>query len=219
MSNTVGASHVERDTQSLHAHFVSILPRVQTHAEVRFRHLRCPGRRADAIQEVIAIAWKWYLHVQEQGKAVDEFVMALADLAVRHVRSGRGLCGQQRARDVLSARAQWMKGFRVERLPASTRLLHDSLYSDPHGQDAIDTLEQRLRDNTITPPPEQAAFRLDYAAWLSRLGARHRAIIEDMILDHRTNELAAKHRVSPARISQMRREFWQDWRRFHGEEV
>src|SRR4051794_4393408 len=95
----------------LHAHFLAILPRIQLHAEISFRYLRCPSSRDDAIAEVIGISWKWYLRLMERGKDVDGFVTTLAALAVRHVRSGRRLCGQERARDVFSSRAQMMKNF------------------------------------------------------------------------------------------------------------
>jgi hypothetical protein len=47
-------------------------------------------------------------------------------------RAGR-LCGQERSEDVLSFVAQRRHGFRVERLPASTRSPHEHLYADPHG--------------------------------------------------------------------------------------
>ena len=101
---------------ALQQNFLAMLPRIELHAEIMFRHLRCPHKQADAIQETIAVAWQWFLRATEQGKDVDEFVMALADYAVRHVRSGRKLCGQLKAKDVFSPRAQQKKGFTVEAL-------------------------------------------------------------------------------------------------------
>jgi hypothetical protein len=83
----------------------------------------------------------------------------------------------------------------------------------------MDAFEERLRDNTQSPVPEQAAFRADYPTWLAQLSTRHRAIIEDMALDVGTQELARLFKLTPGRISQMRREFHLNWRRFHGEEV
>jgi hypothetical protein len=203
----------------MQAHFLSILPRIENHAQIRFRHLRCPGEREDAIAETIAIAWKWYLSISGRGKTIDDFVMTLADLAVRHVRSGRRLCGQEHSRDVLSSRAQRTKGFRVERLPSSTQRAHEALHGDPHAQSHTDAFEERLKDNTQTPPDEQAAFRIDYRDWLSQLGERNRRIVVDMALELGTGELAARHRVSPGRISQLRKEFHATWQHFHGEPV
>ena len=204
-------------TCQLQAAFLQVLPRIQTHAEIHFRHLRCPGRREDAVAEVVALAWEWFLRLTERQKDVAEFVSAVADFAVRHVRSGRGLCGQQRSKDAMSPVAQRLHGFRVEPLTYPFRQGHDGLFSDPHGQDTRDAFEERLRDNTVTPPEEQAAFRIDYRVWLSQLGDRNRRIAEDMALDHSTRELAARHRLSQGRISQLRREFHLDWRWFHGE--
>jgi hypothetical protein len=199
-------------------HFLAILPRIETHARVCFRGLKCPGKHADAVAETIAIAWRWFLQLDEQGKNVDEFVSALASYAARHVRCGRRLCAAaEKARDVLSAVGQHRHGFRVEPLASSTCQNHERLYGQPHGQDHVDALEEHLRDNTRSPVAEQAAFRIDYPAWLGQLGSRHRAIVGDMALAHSTGELALKHKVSPARISQMRREFHLDWQRFHGE--
>jgi hypothetical protein len=40
----------------LHAEFVAILPRVETHARIHLRHLRCPARRADTLAEVVALS-------------------------------------------------------------------------------------------------------------------------------------------------------------------
>jgi hypothetical protein len=201
----------------LHARFLSILPRSKTHAQIRFRHLRCPGRREDAIAEVIAVAWKWFLRLNEQNKDVNEFVSTLADYAVRHVRSGRRLCRQKMSKDVLSPLAQQKHSFKVETLASSTQCSHEVLYGDPHGQKHADAIEERLKDNTVTPPPEQAAFRIDYPEWLSQLGTRNRAIAEDMAIGETTQDLANKYPISQGRISQLRRELHEDWLRFHGE--
>ena len=45
----------------------------------------------------------------------------------------------------------------------------DDLYASPHGQEMQDTYEDRLKDNTRTPPADQAAFRIDFAQWLKTL--------------------------------------------------
>jgi hypothetical protein len=197
--------------------FLAILPRIETHAKVHFRFLQCPGKRADAIAEVVAVAWKWYVRATQQGKDPGEFVSALADYAVRHVRSGRRLAGQEPAKEVLSPLAQHRHKFNVEQLDHSTQRAHERIYGEPNGQQTMDAFEERLRDNSVSPVPDQAAFRIDFPVWLSQLGPRNRDIATDMALDLRTNELALKHKTTPGRISQLRREFHDDWQRFHGE--
>jgi hypothetical protein len=203
---------------ALHRHFLAILPRIELHAQIHFRHVKCPGRRADAIAEVIAVAWKWFLRLAEQpAKDVNDFVSAIATYAVRHVRSGRKLAGMEKSKDVCNPHAQRRHDFKVESLSHSTRCGYERIYGEPFGQQTMDAFEERLRDNTHSPVPEQAAFRCDFPVWLSQLGPRNREIAEDMTLDLGTFELADKHKISAGRISQLRREFHSDWQRFHGE--
>src|SRR5262249_62065088 len=127
------------------------------------------------------------------------------------VRSGRRLCGKEKSKDVLSLRARQRRNFKVEPLPTSTRRNYDDLYGSVHGQQMLDAFEERLRDNTMTPPPDAAAFRIDFPSWLRTRTDRHRRLIEDMIQDERTLDLANKHGLNPARISQLRRELMAHW--------
>src|SRR5262249_3506001 len=108
-------------------------------------------------------------------------------------------------KDVLSPLAQTRRGFLVQSLPA-----HDT---GVEGNQALDA----LRDNTQTPPDEQAAFRIDFPSWLGTLGDRNRAIALEMMRGEPTMALAPRHGLSPARISQLRRELCASWRRFNGE--
>ena len=65
--------------------------------------------------------------------------------------------------------------------------------------------------------PDQAAFRVDFPAWLSTRTERDRRIIDDMMMNERTDALADWFGLSPARVSQLRREYCDDWRRFTGD--
>ena len=80
-----------------------------------------------------------------------------------------------------------------------------------------DAYEDRLKDNTRTPPPEQAAFRIDFPQWLKTLSARQRRILQAMSLNERTKDLSKRFSISPGRISQMRRDFKDGWQRFVGD--
>ena len=189
----------------LHALFLQvILPRVQQHARIYFRHVKCRDKRADHIAEAIGLAWKWFRRLAQKGKDATRFPTALASYAVRAVRSGRRVVGQERAKEVLSPVAQQRRHFAVGKLPDFSTL------SD-------NPLQEALHDNTVSPVPDQVCFRLDFPAWLATLGQRNREMAEDMALGHRTQDLAEKYRVSQGRISQMRRYFEQDWRRFCGD--
>src|SRR5437763_727259 len=137
-------------THPLHAAFLDLLPKLQTHAAIYFRHVRCPDTRADCVAECEALAWKWYVRLHEQGKDVNQFLMAFIFLVARAVKSGRRACGMDPADDVMSPVAQRRHDFTVAALPTSTRHSFEVLYSQVKGQQDIDAYEERLRDNMLS---------------------------------------------------------------------
>jgi hypothetical protein len=200
-----------------HSAFLALLPRIELHARITFNRVKCPATREDRVAECIAVAWKWYARLNERGKDVNQFVMVFVSLVARAVKSGRRVAGMEKAKDVMSEQAQRRHGFTVERLPASSSATHEELYGDPNGQRRHDAWEERLRDNTVTPPDEQAAFRIDFMAWLRSLTPRERRLVRAMAMNERTQDLARQFDVSSARISQLRREFRDGWAAFCGE--
>src|SRR5438445_9772585 len=101
----------------LHARFLMLLPRIETHAKSCFRDIRCADKRADRIAETIALAWKWFVKLEERGKDPTQFVSAIATFAAKAVKCGRRLAGNERAKDVMNDRTQRRRGFVVVRLP------------------------------------------------------------------------------------------------------
>lgn len=198
----------------LQAVFLAMRPRILTHAGLVFRGVRCLDQRNEYIAETLAVAWRWFLRLAERGKDARLFPSVLAGYAARAVKSGRRLCGQLKAKEVFSELAQWRHGFRVLPLPSSTRRSFEELHSKVGAQQRIDTFEERLRDNTQTPVPDQVAFRCDFPAWLKTRSRRDRHLIRAMAAEERTLDLAKRFELSPARISQLRREYLADWNRF-----
>src|SRR5712691_7395962 len=80
---------------TLHANFLSLLPRIQRHARIAFRHVKCQTQKDEAIAEVVALAWKWYRSLAKKGRDGADYPSALASFATRAVRSGRRLCGHE----------------------------------------------------------------------------------------------------------------------------
>lgn len=140
---------------SLQRRFLALLPRIERHARIYFRHVACPVQKADCLAETVALCWKWFLRLAERGKDATPFVTVLAAFATRAVRSGRRLCGQAKAQDALNPIAQQRHGFRIESLPISTRVEWERLYGIVGGQRLTDSVEERLHDNTQTPIPDQ----------------------------------------------------------------
>jgi hypothetical protein len=206
---------VNDPSADLQSRFISVLPRIKDQARFYFRSIKCVVHRAECIAETIGVAWKWFCRLAKKGKDATKFASALARLAARAVRGGRRVGAGETANDVMSVIAQRRHNFLVEPLP-SPRTSQEILY-DVGGQRMHDIMEERLSDNTVASPADQAAFRLDFRGWLRTLSARERRIIQGMAQNERTKELSRRFRVSPGRVSQMRREFQTDWRKFVGE--
>jgi hypothetical protein len=197
-------AHPAPTLEALRQSFQTILPRIEAHACIVFRHVKCPHRQADCVQETVGLAWQWFVRLAHRGKDARDFPSALATFAARAVRCGRRVCGQERAKDALSPMAQQRHSFTVTSLP-----LHSTLSANP--------FSEALADNTRSAVPDQVAFRCDFPAWLLTLSDRKRRIAKDMALGHRTKELATRHGVTEGRVSQLRRELHRDWLAFHGE--
>lgn len=190
----------------LHRRFLSILPRIRLHAKVYFRHVKCWHTKEDRIAETIDLAWKWFISLAKRGKDARYFASVLASYAAKAVKSGRRLCGQLKSKDVLSELAQQRHNFYVGKLP-------------DFSTESTNPLMEALTDNTVTPVDEQVAFRIDFPAWLQTMTPRERRIIKAMIRNERTKDLSQEFELSQGRISQLRREFRDDWRHFIGESV
>jgi hypothetical protein len=105
------------------------------------------------------------------------------------------------AKDIMNELTQQRRGFVVGKLPDFS-----TLETNP--------LADALVDNTRTPPPDAAAFRCDFPAWQRTRTHRDRKIINRMMQGDRTNELSRSFGISPARVSQLRRDYHEDWERF-----
>jgi hypothetical protein len=151
-------------TDHLDTPFLAMLPKIQMHARIYFRGVKCPDQKAERIAETIALAWKWYRSLVERGKDATQFPVAFAFMVTKAVRSGRRLCGQEKAKDVMSPVAQRRHGFNIEPLRSSTARSIEILYGTVNGQQDQDAFEERLRDNTVTSVPDQPAFRIDFPA-------------------------------------------------------
>ena len=186
------------------AGFLNVLPTVQTHAQIQFRHLP-PQRREDAVQEAIAAAVVAYRRLVAQGRLQFAHASTIATNAVRFVRNGRHVGGRQdTARDVMSPACQRRRGVRVvsyQRMPPR---------SGPGNQG----WQQLVIADRKFPIPDTAAFRIDFATWLKTLTHRDRRIIAAFIRGDGTMAVADKFGVTQGRVSQLRRQYQQRWEVF-----
>ena len=82
----------------------------------------------------------------------------------------------------------------------------------------MDAYEERLRDNTVTPPPDAAAFRIDWSHFLATLSERDRELAHFLSLGHRAKAAAQRFKLSPGRITQLRQRWCKEWRASQGED-
>jgi len=185
-----------------HAPFLAMMPLIVRYARIALCHLK-PEARQDAVEEVVASAMIAYARLVELGKAELAYPSALARYAVAQFRHGRRVGNRLRIGDVLSPYAQTKKRFTVERL-------------DHFDEDEGCWMEAVVED-TRTPPPDQAAFRIDFTEWLARQSPRDRQIAESLAVGHRPGEVAGRLGISPGRVSQLRRQLRASWADFQGE--
>jgi hypothetical protein len=181
-----------------HAAFLSLLPRLQTHARVRFRHLNSSDRE-EAVADVVAYGFASFLRLIRRGKDPTAFPAVFAHFVARAVANGRGVIRRLSARDLLAARPRDERT-RVHRLD-------DPMPGGGWWRDAA--LDRRVRVD------EQAAFNLDFPAWLATLPAVKRRVAELLARGHGTDEAASRTGLSAGRVSQQRRELADSWFDFH----
>jgi hypothetical protein len=205
------------DTDNLQARFLALLPKIERCARFYFRHITCSAKRSDRIAETVGLCWKSFVSLAERGRDAAEFVTTLVALAVRAVNSGRRVGRQESAVDVMSNVAQHRHGFEVESLPISTRTSQESIYAVVRGQEELDAYEERLQDNAVTPPPDAAAFRIDFPHFLGGMSERDRALAMFLSLGHSATRAADKFGLSPGRVTQLRQRWHEDWHRSEDE--
>jgi hypothetical protein len=179
------------------AAFESLVPRLRTHARVRFRHLR-PVDREEAVADVLAYGFASYLRLKERGKDPTTFPAVFAHFVAKAVANGRGVVRRLSARDLLGR----PRGERI-----TVHKLDDLMPGGGWWRDLA--LDRRVRVD------EQAAFNIDFPAWLGTLSAVKRHVAELLARGYGTDEVAQGTGVSAGRVSQLRRELADSWFDFH----
>ena len=186
-----------------HKVFLGMLPAIVQHAKFAFRHLK-PEARAECVQEVVCNALKAFVRLVQLKKTDIAYPTALASYGVRQARDGRKVGGHLNINDVLSKYCQENRDVAVERLD--------------HFDSSEDAWQEVLVEDRHAGPAETARVRLDFESWMASLPCRRRRLAQYLSLGNRTSDAARKFRVSAGRVSQLRRELSQSWRRFVGDE-
>ena len=133
--------------------FMNVLPAVETHASVCFRHLRGDAL-AEAIAQAIASACLSYATLVRQGKLSRVYAGSLANYAVKAVNSFRVVGGRQSARCVMNPLAQKLHSVAVKSMSPWSR-------SD-------NTWREVVVESRRVSPADRAAFNVDFQEWMKQ---------------------------------------------------
>ncbi len=186
--------------------FLALKPVLERHAAIWFRNLPAVHRE-EAIAEALAAAFVSFVRLKAQGKdPVRAFPSRMAAFGVLHVRSGRHVGNAASSKDVLSLKAQRRHGFQL-------KSLDDLRHSRAEGW------QEALRDNRVTPIPDQVAFRIDFGTFLRSLIERDRRLIEFLAVGNSGKQAADRFNLTQGRITQLRRQWCREWYALHGEKA
>ena len=186
-----------------HAHFLKMLPAIRLHAKISFRNHNAEARE-EFIEEVVANALQAYVRLVELGKTDVAHPGPLARYGVAQVRDHRRVGGHLNVRDVMSAYCRQHKNLTLERLDKFDKVENE--------------WQEVLVEDRRAGPFDIVRTKLDFAAWLRSLPSKLRRIAKTLANGERTGDVAKKFNLSAGRISQVRRELAQSWRRFVGDE-
>lgn len=184
------------------AQFLAMLPAIETHAKISFRHLD-PENRAEMVQEVICNACCAFKRLVELNKTDLAYAGVLARYGVAQAKDGRRVGNRLNCKDVLSPYCHVRKKIAIERLDR-----YDS---------TEDGWQEILVEDRHAGPFDIVRTKLDFAAWLHLLPIKLRRIAKTLANGERTRDVAVKFNLSQGRISQIRSELLASWRRFVGD--
>jgi hypothetical protein len=208
MSSIATLSHLIPQAQR---NFESAIPRINDAIRYHFRRYRWSKQHQDeAFAEARAATWVAWHGLLRRGKnPIDVGIIAIVGFACRGVKNGRTVGANRSlgrgAGDIQNSKIRRTTGLRV--------LAFDDLAddSDRPWQDWLLATNQRVG------PAEQAAIRIDFAAWLQTIPRRKRQAAELLAQGFSTGEVAEHLHVTPAAVSQDRHWLARSWQEFQAQ--
>lgn len=199
------------DTTEANAAFLKAMPTIKTHARIQFRHLPKEDRE-NAVAESIASAYVNFRKCRRNGTSHRITPYTLAHYAILRVKDGRHVGGSTDSKkDVMSLKAQRLKGFRVIALPWDSEHAYNCL-TDPTSP----VWGNVLLDDKSTPVLDQAAFRIDWSMFLGQQTDRTRQCISLLAEGHKRCEVADRMGTTPPAVTQRMARVEREWDRFQG---
>ncbi|MGO8683147.1 MAG: hypothetical protein ACLQUT_00980 [Thermoleophilia bacterium] len=186
-----------------HPVFLQMLPTIRRCARHAFRNLP-PEAREEAIADVIANSFVAFVRLVERDKIELAYPTVLARYGIAQHKCGRRVGTRLNVKDVSSDYCRVNKSVFVQRLDR---------FDDDEG-----VWKEILLEDRTAGPAEIAACRMDFSGWLKTLSRRDRKLALTLATGEGTGTVSKLFRVSAGRVSQIRRELMDSWRKFVGEE-
>jgi len=163
--------------------FASLVPELTRMADAAFRNL---GREAreEAVQNTLALAWKSYHALIEQGRADQPgIIKSVLWFSIKQTRTGRTMpgTGDTKPKDCFTHARRGHVTF--------VDVALDSFVAD------------------TTAIPDAVSFRIDVPAFLATLTDRQQRMAQDLMAGGSTSAVAQKFGVTAAAVSQFRTRF------------
>jgi hypothetical protein len=121
-------------------------PRINAHATFAFRRAKCRRARANLEAETVALAWREFSRLIERDREPEQFVTTLALRCVQAAKSGRGVAGGFRKREI-------MPQLGVARRALTGSTLRDAEHAE------VGWLSDAIREDTRAQVPRRVAFQ------------------------------------------------------------
>lgn len=175
--------------------FLRLLPEEEQITRERSR-ARGPEAADEATQNTTALAWKHWTRLDERGKADGaDMLRAVWAFAWKQHRAGRQITRGD--------------GRHPRRGKSRTDVY------DQEARQAIERPDFNYQVGDRTPVPDAVAFRIDTPRFLATINPKARAIVTDLADGYTATETAARHGLTPGRISQIRARFKLEYDRFN----
>lgn len=180
--------------------FLELLPEILDQLRFLFRGLH-GEERDEAMAEAVANCAIAYARLYRRGKVDVAYPSPLARFAAKQYQVGRRVGHSDNVHEITSPAARRRHGLKIHRL--------DQCDSEGEWKEIL------VEDGRCTPA-ELAASRIDFNEWLRRLKRQKRRIAQTLATGETTHVTAKKFRLTPGRISQIRRELAREWNGFQG---
>jgi hypothetical protein len=193
--------------------FTATLSAVEDAVRFAFRRRLRPQEYEEVMAEARAAAWSAWHGLVERGKdPVEVGIHGIASNAIRHVKHGRRLgnahCGRG-SMDVFHHKVRKKDGYTLVSLDTADEV--------ETGDATRGSWREWLAEDNRVGPADEAAFRLDFEAWLAVLPERKRRVAELLAEGHEGVVVANLVGIVPSRVTQLRSELAASWRAYQGQ--